>query len=210
MKAIFFSIIEKILKVLAKIKLPTLRERLTYAEKNNLIEALRPGDIILIRSLGELTSYFFGVNGFSHVMIYVGNGLITDATTKGVSTRHLADSLDNCSRTAICRPKLSEEEIAKALEKYKWLKGLDEKDNIEYNYNLVSLEIRPDGAPEAFTCAQYARWFVNQGRKDFMHFVNHMGFMTVSPEDFYEARGKFDLIKEYNEYLFTKEIRIDF
>jgi hypothetical protein len=199
MKALFFKLFEMALKFVDDIHLPKIRKELTLEEKEEIHRLLRPGDILLVRATGELTSYFFGLNGFSHVMIYVGEGNITDATAVGVSTRALKASLGHWSRTAIMRPKFTMEEIEKALEKYRWLKELDDSNNIEYNYTLVELEIRPDGAPESFTCAQYGRWFVNQGRADFMHLVPHFGFMTVSPEDFYEARGKFDLVNEYHK-----------
>lgn len=195
----FLKLVGKITSLIGKIHLPWTKKILHGDSARDILEEAEPCDLILVRTGGWFSAWildkFFG--DYSHAAMCVDRETITDSTEVGVDTRDMLNILIGIFRVAILRPKLRPEEKQKILEAYQWLKKLDAQDNIEYNNSLVEYEIRLDGAPDKLQCSQYMAWLLNKGRINFIEPRKRMGFDSYIPNDFYKAKTKFDLIKEF-------------
>jgi hypothetical protein len=202
----FFKILEKILKFVGEISMPWKKKLLKAKEIRKVMNLAEPMDTILVTAEGEATNLLFrllpGKLGFTHSALFVTDELISDATRIGVDDRDMLEILIGYCRAALLRPRLTQEEKNRAFERYQEISKLDKKDNIEYNYNLIRLEVRQDGAPEKTTCSQYIRGIYSAGRENFIELKNPFSFIpikfferfkTVSPNDLYDL-DKFDLI----------------
>lgn len=197
MKRIFRAV-EVCVKFISKFRARWTKQILNGDQIEDIVASMEFGDVLLVRAGGYLSSLFFGFTGFSHSAMYVGNRMITDAKSEGVSVNFALNSLVGYTRAAVMRPKLTPEELEKVHQKLLDIIELDALDNIDYNFALVNMEIRQDGAPDKLTCSQYIRVLHNAGREGFMELRKRMFFfMSVAPQDYYDARSKYTLVKEY-------------
>lgn len=81
-----------------------------------LIEVLRPGDAIFVQTLNSFLSWsvmYLTKSEFSHVATYMGNSLISHATTSGLVIEPIAHIFSPDALILPCSLKLSEEESKK-------------------------------------------------------------------------------------------------
>jgi len=202
----FFMFLEKIIKWSGEISMPWKKKILQAEEIRKALELAEEIDTILVTSGGEGSNLLFkflpGKFKFTHSGMGLGDEKVFDATRIGVDTRDLLKILNGYYRVAILRPKLTEEEKELVRKKIKEITELDKNDNIEYNYRMIGINLRKDGAPESTTCSQFVRVLYNAGREGFIGLKNPVGFLpgkffkrfeTVSPNDLYDL-DKFELI----------------
>jgi len=198
----FLRMVGKVTRLLGKIHMPWVKKLLTGDEVREVLETAEPGDVILVRTGGHLTSWLLDhiFGGFSHVAMTVDWDTITDSTEIGVDTRDMLNVLQGIYRVVILRPNILPEEMEKMTFAYQWIKKLDAANNIEYNYTLVLNEVRLDGAPSKLQCSQYVAWLLNKGREGFIQPRKRWGFDSYTPNDFYamaKKTEKFKIIKEF-------------
>jgi Permuted papain-like amidase enzyme, YaeF/YiiX, C92 family len=80
---------------------------------------LLPGDVLFFHTRTSVVSWVvMYVTGsiWSHTAMYVGGGLVTDATSIGVTTHPLADYFNGASSFSACRPPFSERAAERAVD----------------------------------------------------------------------------------------------
>ena len=148
---------------------------------------LRAGDIIVTRKLGEPTNPF--IPGFyTHSMLYLGNSTVIEATGLGVHKTDILDALMTKDYFAVIRPKFCTLTECKLIANYaSKLHNL----NIAYDYGF-----EPDNG--AFYCSELIYFC-------YEHILEHrfpfemrqtLGVYTVTPQDYYNATKKFEIIFE--------------
>jgi hypothetical protein len=193
----FLNILARFLKFIGKIEMPWKSKILTDKEIREVFAKARKLDLILVTGGGQFVNALFkllpGKFRYTHSAMCIGAEKITDATSIGVDSRDMLATLNGYYRATVLRPKLTGEEMLGVWGKYKEISALDKTDNIEYNYKLVEMEIRPDGAPDSITCSQYMRVLYNAGRKNWIKLRKFWLWEAVTPNDLYDL-NKFDLI----------------
>ena len=108
MKKYFIYFLHKLIAISAKITAniysPGARKKIMFEDILEMKKHLQPGDVILTRTDGELTTFI--IPGFwKHAAIYTGGDYIIDATRAGVHQRFLADLTMRTDHITILRVK---------------------------------------------------------------------------------------------------------
>ena len=168
--------------------------RLHYAPKHRAVKAshvydmgnvLRPGDVLITFSLGELTNYFIE-GDFKHAALYVGNNKVVEAIGKGVSVTDFEDFCSGKDRIAIMRPLFCTAETCK-------IAAMNAASQIGKPYDYYF-----EMGEKAFYCAELITWAYFNATIGTSPFTKRtvMGAETVLPVDFYLAKSKFELVIE--------------
>lgn len=189
---LFLKIAEKIVIFLGKIHLPWTKQILKAEQIRGVLYHVKQGDILVVRAGGYFTSWLLG--DFSHVAFVLNNTRIFDAKGIGVSEDDILTCLIGYTRVVVVRPRFTTIEKRKAMDRVEQLKKADQEENIKYNYSLVEGNEVSQRVPDRATCSQLVRDILNHGKENFMDLRKRFGFMSISPEDFYLAKSKFDEI----------------
>jgi uncharacterized protein YycO len=163
-------------------------ERLVNADfVKEVLSKIQPGDVLVTRENMVMTNFF--IPGFwTHALIYVGDGMIVEATGIGVHTTPLEKLLYSKDHVAVLRPKFADAvQCALAVNEAKSLEG----DPYDYDFT---------GDNRAFYCAEVIWYAYDQAMKPAPSpFTKRItwGVQTVTPQDFYQATDKFDLIAKF-------------
>jgi uncharacterized protein YycO len=168
--------------------------RLHYAPKHRAIKAsdvfdmasdLRPGDVLISFSLGELTNHFIE-GDFKHAALYIGNGRVVEAIGKGVTVNSFDDFCSSKDRIAILRPLFCNDVTAK-------MAAMNAVSQIGKPYDYYF-----EMGESSFYCAELITWAYFNATIGMCPFVKRevMGVETVLPNDFYMAKSKFELVME--------------
>jgi uncharacterized protein YycO len=151
----------------------------------SLRDILKVGDTVVSFTEGELTNYL--IDGeFKHCGIYVGSNSLVEAVRVGGRKVDWDDFCASKDRIAVLRPKFcsDQERIDAALIATRQI-------GKPYDYNFEPNE-------KAFYCAELLYYAYRTATKDTSPFIRRtvMGVQTVLPNDYYEAKSKFELILE--------------
>lgn len=197
MKKLFFKTFDHILIFFSKFHLPWVKKILDGDKIRQVENTVKNGDVVLVKSIGWLTSAFFPKE-YTHVSMVKEGKIISDSTPDGVRKRDILNCLVGYSKVAVVRPLFSDEEFKKLDIVHE--KTLNEEASNPIFYNWFLVEIGTDDnykeLPKSLTCSQWVNYLLNQVRPDFMKPYPRYGFMTTSPQDFYNARDKFELVLE--------------
>lgn len=164
---------------------PFSRKSIHFADVEESLKLLLPGDFIIIRTRGELSTLV--IPGFyKHAAIYVGGGKIIDATKVGVSERYLADLLMETDNFALLRvPNLTEDQRSIICSYAHSMIGTPY--DFEVNINTKS----------AIFCSELIYYAVNYAlQKEYFDLRERMGVKTLTPQDLRDATKKIDIILE--------------
>ena len=188
----FFKALEAIVKVVGKIHMPWTKKIMNAEQIREILSKAKSGDILVVRSGGNLSSLLLGE--FSHTAFVMTNQTVLDASDDGVARRDLLNVVVGYTRVTVVRPKFTTSEKRKSMNRAIAIERADQEDNIPYNYSLVEGNEVTAKVPDKLTCSQLVRDIVNHGKEDFMDLRKRFGFMSISPEDFFYAKKKFDLV----------------
>lgn len=174
-------------KMLGKLHSPWSHKKVRARQVELFLKHAQPGDVILTRTLGEITN--FAIKGFfKHAAMYVGGNNVCESISPETCTTNIYDFLMSKDAVCLLRPNwLSIGERQRAAEIMLKLCGLP------YDYMF-------DPGEEAFYCAESV-WFSldKAGGENSQIFRRRktMGTETVLPQDFFAAKSKFELIAAY-------------
>lgn len=94
---------------------PEHRPALPEAIKGQLLERLRPGDVLVTRKEHSLTNYFLP-GYWPHAALYIGEGQVVEALADGVRVRSI-ESPFGADALASIRPQLGDSDIERAIER---------------------------------------------------------------------------------------------
>lgn len=189
MKRAFFHLLHEITgifsKLVGKIHSPWTHKKLTYKHVVHLEEIMEPGDILITRTNGELTTLV--VPGFwKHAAIYMGNSKTVDAVFAGVSERWLADLIMSTDYVAVMRVK--DIDVHGQVDLIEFAQDQIGK---PYDFEMRGTDI------SALYCSELVLNAVNVAMQDkYLELRERLGVLTFTPNDCYSARKKFDLIWE--------------
>lgn len=83
--------------------LPYSKKRLKYEEVQLVLQHIRPGDVVLAKTLGELTNWFIP-GPYKHGSMYCGNNTIVEAIGKGVTLTNIIDFIMTKDYITVVRP----------------------------------------------------------------------------------------------------------
>lgn len=174
-------------KALGKVHAPWSRKKVKARQVELFLKHAKPGDVILTRTMGELTN--FAIKGyFKHTAMYVGGNNVCESISPETCITNIYDFLMSKDAVCLLRPNwLTIAERERAAEIMVSLCGLP------YDYMF-------DPGEKAFYCAESVWFSLNKaGGENIQIFKRRktMGTETVLPQDFYAAKSKFELIAAY-------------
>lgn len=174
-------------KAIGHIHAPWSRKKIKAKQVEQVLKLAEPGDIILTRTMGELTN--FAIQGyFKHVAMYVYDKTVCESISPKTCTTNIYDFLMTKDAFCLLRPK--------------WL---TQAERLRAAQIMVSLCGKPydymfDIGEEGFYCAE-SGWFSLDKASEIDGEIfgkrTTMGVQTVLPQDFYDAKSKFDLLAAY-------------
>jgi uncharacterized protein YycO len=175
---------------LGHVRAPWSRKKLDYDTVKALTCALRIGDIILIRTNGELST--LAIPGFwKHAAIYVGTDekgdhQIIEAVNPVVRMSYLANLVMRTDNVAVRRIKDVTEDQVKALVNFAF-KQLGKK----YDKSLKIWDL------EEVYCSEIVYHGVNNVMGyGFVELRERFGYPSFTPDDCYKANKKFETVFE--------------
>lgn len=149
------------------------------------MKLLQPGDVLVSRIDGNLANHL--IPGFyTHAAMYIGQSSVMEATGQGVHPKHIAKFLFDKDHVAILRPKFANS--AQASDACVEVMKLDGE---PYDYDFT-------GNNSAWYCSEIIWYGYDQVVKP-SPFTKRKtwGVETVTPQDFYQATQKFDLVTKF-------------
>ncbi len=154
---------------------------------NDVTSKIWPGDVLITRENMVLTNLLIP-GKFTHAAIYAGGGFITEATGVGVHSVAIEKFLFEKDFVAVLRPTfMSDEQLQKSARVASTLNG----DPYDFYFT---------GDTKAFYCAEVVWYSYKEAmRPAYCPFSlrETWGVLTITPQDFYEATDKFELIAEF-------------
>lgn len=199
-KRMFVKFVSWFIQATKDLELPWVKQIMSGEQLEEITSLAKPGDILLVRAGGYFSTWLFStfnLGTYTHAAFVSDYRRITDATRVGISERAMLSILTGYTHCALMRPKLSEDEMNKVWDKYSDVMKKDALENIKYNYELV-IDGNGNSIPDSLTCSQFVRLLLNAGCKDFLYLKKSLGFMSISPQNIYDAKSKFDLIKKFD------------
>lgn len=184
MRAILLNLTAMISKLTAKIYMPYSRKRIKASHYHKVRYAIKPGTVILSATRGEFSSLFIP-GDWSHAGVIATDGLsVIEATSKGVIKTDLIDFM--MSKDAICIMRSSffdvDEMAQVAIEAERHL-------GKPYDWQFVKGDIK------AFYCSELVYHAHAQVKNDIPFTLRRtFGKLTVTPQDFYNAKSKFYVV----------------
>lgn len=181
LKRIFLDIIYRISLFIGELHMPFSHKKIGSYDYRKLRTVIRPGDIILSRTSGELSNFFIP-GFFKHAAIYYGfDGLIPEiieSVKVGVRKADLLDFALKKDYLAVIRPHVCERGKRQAiLAQAKNLIGA--KYDFEFNLNNRS-----------FYCAELIfHLFYDEKERQ-----SYKDNATVMPQDFFDDKQKFKVV----------------
>ena len=152
----------------------------------DLEQHLRPGDVILSYTKGEMTNYL--IEGeYKHCAMYIGSGEIIEAIRAGVTIRDFEDFCASKDKIAICRPIFCTATESENAAKY-----------ARRNYVGRPYDYYFEPGTKLMYCAElimHAYLCACSGTSPFLP-REVMGVKTVLPVDYKLATKKFTVIRE--------------
>jgi uncharacterized protein YycO len=153
---------------------------LSFIDNHTVIQL---GDVLLTRTNGELTT--LAIPGFwKHGAVYIGNSQIVEAVTPKVRISYLPDLIMKTDYFAVLRVKnITPERQLKIVEKAKTYEGrkYDKRVRLKDDSEMFCSEVVYDSVNYAMESQYLELW-------------ERLGYPTFTPQDCYNARGKFDFI----------------
>lgn len=189
MKRLFFKYLHKLTgvfsRLVGKMHSPWTKKKLTYETVAELEDLLEPGDVLLTRTNGELTTLI--VPGFwKHAAVCIGKSKIIDATFAGVKERWLADLVMRTDYLAVMRVK----EVT-VHDQINITEFAQDQLGKVYDFEMQANDI------DALFCSELVLNAVNYAKGDnYLELRERVGVDTFTPNDCYLAKKKFDIIWE--------------
>ena len=174
-------------KFIGKIHSPWSRKKIRAKQVEQVLKLAEPGDILLSRTMGELTN--FAIQGyFKHAAMYVFDKTVCESISPETSLTNLYDFLMSKDAFCLLRPSwLKQEERLKAAQIMTSLCGKP------YDYMF-------DIGEQAFYCAESCWFSLSKAcdtDEDIFKRRTTMGVQTVLPQDFFDAKSKFELVAAF-------------
>lgn len=189
LKKVYFHVISSLVGILAKctglIHAPWTHKRLSYDDVVCLKGLLRVGDIILTRTDGELTT--LTIPGYwKHAIVYIGQDKVVEGVAPFVRENWLANVVMKTDYISVMRMKDSSDQECYTLVEYA-LSCVGKK----YDFGLKIWD------EEEEYCSEIVYHGVNKAKRcEWVELRYRMGFPSLTPDDIYKARRKFDFIYE--------------
>lgn len=172
-------------KIIGKLHSPFSHKLIHAKEYRDFAAKAEVGSVFLTKTFGELSGPLIP-GYFKHGAIYVGNGLVVEATMAGVHSTDLIDFLMTKDVVALVRPLFANEDQRKAAA----LWALTQV-GAPYDY-----EFKSDN--KAFYCFEltYASYKEAMGEASPWELREVWGEPTVVSEDFLEATTKWQMVAD--------------
>lgn len=179
-----FRALKPVIIVLGKLEIPFSKRKLSGADYDTLRMFMRTGDVLLSLSRGKSSNAF--IPGFwSHAALITGYSRVIEATGDGVECSHIYDFCQNKDFVALLRPNFLTDSEAK-----------------EAAFHAIRMRGKPydylfSNGVDAFYCSELVTWAYEQVKNHQSPFSKRQIKLigeTVLPSDFWNAKGKFDLL----------------
>ncbi len=187
-KRLYFDLLSTIIRIVAIgtswIHGPWTRKKSSQDDVVAIKEVVKTGDIILTHTRGEFTT--LTIPGYwKHVEIYDGNGKTIGAVAPKVRKTWLENVIHKTDYWCILRTKdhTTEDEMLIVTKAETFIgKYYD----MRMNFNK----------PDRVSCSELYYHVINSIRPNYLELRKRLGFDTVTPQDIYNAKSKFDIILE--------------
>lgn len=172
-------------RIIGPIHAPWTHKKTSFKDVCEVMKLLRPGDVLVDRTRGELTTLC--IPGFwKHAAVYDGKRNVIEAVNPFVRKNSIVDFIMHTDHVAVLRVKkisiAKGKIIARRAETH-----LGKK----YDYRLSASNTKEVYCSEiAFDSVNFAMG------KGYVQLHRVFGAMTITPNDLYNDREKFDLIWE--------------
>lgn len=186
-RRLLLQIAYPITRFIGKIHLPWSQKKLKSNHYRKVVSLLQPGDVLLLRTDGEIANMF--IPGYwTHAAMFCGGDYVVEAVGEGVLNTDMLDTILTRDAVMICRPSFATEE--QRCDAAEWAKA-----QIGKGYDLF---FNPNN--DAFYCSELI-WLAYERTMGAIPFTlrQTLGVDTVVPEDIAKARDKWDRI--YNSKL---------
>lgn len=175
-----------IAKACGPVHAPWTKKRLDYSVVEEMLQVLQPGDILLTRTHGELTT--IAIPGFyKHTAIYMGAGRIIEAISPKAKIGYLANLVLRTDNIAARRMNNITDEEVKLLSAK--AKSYVDKETL-YDYHMRFLD------ESSVSCSELGFNCINFARPNYLELWYRMGYPSFTPQDFYYADSKFSTVFE--------------
>lgn len=195
-REILLKTLTPLIKIIGKIKDPFVREHMALTDAVEILNTLKPLDIILSKSLAHLSNVF-NVGTYKHAIVYIGleNGIpmIVEAIGKGVIKRNLYECLADKNFIAICR-------LEKGISKKGLQDGIDFANaqvgkSYDYGFDMDS-----NSKYQNFFCSELAYYTIKTAVPDTeFKLIKTLGVETCIPDDFYKTSKFITVFETKNE-----------
>ena len=182
MRRLLLKISALVSPVLGKIHAPYTRKKLKAKDYRECKSLMKNGMILLTSTRGELTTLFIP-GQFSHVAMIVNQNTVIEATGEGVHTTDLIDFILSRDYAVLLKPIwLNEAE-------------LDQASKIALQFEGFKYDYYFSASTEQFYCSELAYMaFKEVNPESPIELRNRLGQDTFIPQDFWEAKGKFEVV----------------
>lgn len=181
---ILYRIVKPVSKFIAKLEFPCFLPKLSDSHYNMVEASLIKGDVILTHKCGQVSNWFIP-GEYDHIAWYLGEGLILEATTKGVVETKLKEMVLSKNKIACFRSIFATAaEMSEACEKGKALLGK------EYDF---AMNIDND----KWYCSELIYMKTKEvmeshGKEMPFELRERLGVKTIAPDDFKNAVEKWN------------------
>jgi hypothetical protein len=186
-----FKLLLPISKTFGKLHAPWSKKRVKQKQVEDLLERAEPGDVILTRTLGEMTNFTIP-EYFKHAAMYVGGSRVVESVSPKTKETGIYDFLMSKDSFALMRARwLTKEERAKSAQIMLTLVGVP--------YDFFFQMTGKDGAKEMY-CAESCQFSLAKAKPtEESVFTKRkvLGAESVLPHDFFSAVKSFDAIMRY-------------
>lgn len=196
-KTLYFLIMKilmPLIKFIGLIHIPFSSKEEIMDKFYEIEKLLQPGDIILSVSKGHLSN-LINPGKWKHALMFIGNDpypSIVEAIGEGVVKKTFLKWLSSKDEICILRFKPEYMNKNQAVTAVRWIKQQIGK---PYDYSFDSTT---DKSYSNFYCSETVFYAVKNGNPDIdFEMRDTFGIKTVSPNDFYSAKNKLDIIFEY-------------
>ncbi len=176
-------ITSKVAAITTKIYIPFSRQRITYTDINNFQNNIQYGDLIVTATKSELT-YSIIPGLFKHIAVYTGHNNAVEAVLPKIVETKALNIILPCTYYAILRPVIpfSQREQHIFVEEAKKFIGVPYDKSMQFE------------RPDKVSCSELVYHAMKKVRPELLTLRKRFGIPTITPNDFFEATTKFNVI----------------
>lgn len=179
MRELIVTALKPLFVEIGKAHIPFSRKKMKLENVVKLKKIVKPGDVILVRTSGELTNWFIP-GPYKHAAMYFGDDFVVESTGAGVHSTSLYDFIMTKDYVSVFTPRFCSDQEAEEAANWAWMQR-----GRPYDYEFRSNN-------ESFYCFEltYAAYNEVLKQNNPWKLRETFGEPTVVADDFLKATNK--------------------